>query len=204
MFYWEPDGRYCCTKSMALAPFWFSTEHSWTGLMPIWLSADDKMYWFVSWNDEMIFHIDCFYNPSLVRNWTSGECTTLKCNQWLCLQARSAIYPPRSFVNHLNMIKAIPIFKQDLLFYFCFIKDVSHLCLCATQPRRPSACYSKRQALQFRTWQRFWYLLFMCRIVMLLSQPAFLRNQVARKHNWGTSLSWRWMHALLNIIFLHW
>ena len=27
MFHWEPEGHYHCTKSMAIAPFWFSTEH---------------------------------------------------------------------------------------------------------------------------------------------------------------------------------
>ena len=26
MFRWEPEGRYHCTKSMAIAPFWFSME----------------------------------------------------------------------------------------------------------------------------------------------------------------------------------
>ena len=39
--HWEPEGRYCCTNSMALAPFWFSTVHCWTALIPFWLSADD-------------------------------------------------------------------------------------------------------------------------------------------------------------------
>ena len=42
MFCWEPEGRYRCTESMATAPFWFSTEHRWTVLMPFWLSTDDK------------------------------------------------------------------------------------------------------------------------------------------------------------------
>ena len=23
---WEPEGRYCCTKSMAITPFWLSTD----------------------------------------------------------------------------------------------------------------------------------------------------------------------------------
>ena len=32
LFRWEPEGRYRCTKSMAMAPFWFSTEHRWTAL----------------------------------------------------------------------------------------------------------------------------------------------------------------------------
>ena len=27
MFRWEPEGCYCCTKSMVIAPFWLSTEH---------------------------------------------------------------------------------------------------------------------------------------------------------------------------------
>ena len=44
MFRWEPEGRHCCKKPMAIAPFWFSTEHGWTVLTPFWFSADD-MYW---------------------------------------------------------------------------------------------------------------------------------------------------------------
>ena len=31
---WEPEGCYHCTKSMVMAPFWFSTEHCWTALCP--------------------------------------------------------------------------------------------------------------------------------------------------------------------------
>ena len=38
---WEPEGRYCCTKSMAIAPFWFSTEHRWSAITPFWLSTDE-------------------------------------------------------------------------------------------------------------------------------------------------------------------
>ena len=34
MFRWEPEGCYRCTKSMAKAPFWFSTEHLWTAITP--------------------------------------------------------------------------------------------------------------------------------------------------------------------------
>ena len=40
MFRWEPEGRYRWTKSMAIAPFWFSTEHCWTALMPFWFSTE--------------------------------------------------------------------------------------------------------------------------------------------------------------------
>ena len=38
---WEPERRYRCTKSIAIAPFWFSMEHLWTAIMPFWLSTDD-------------------------------------------------------------------------------------------------------------------------------------------------------------------
>ena len=41
MFCREPERRYCCTKSMAIAPFWFSTEHLWSAIAPFWLSADN-------------------------------------------------------------------------------------------------------------------------------------------------------------------
>ena len=33
-----------CTKSMAMAPFWFSAEHLWPAIMPFWLSSDDILY----------------------------------------------------------------------------------------------------------------------------------------------------------------
>ena len=52
MFRWEPEGRYHCTKSMAIAPrFWFSMEYRWTALTPFWLSADDFKMWLqpLSW-----------------------------------------------------------------------------------------------------------------------------------------------------------
>ena len=42
MFCWEPKGSFHCTMSMAIAPFWFSTEHRWTALMPFWFSVDDR------------------------------------------------------------------------------------------------------------------------------------------------------------------
>ena len=29
MFHWEPEGCYCCTKFMAIAANWSSTEHRW-------------------------------------------------------------------------------------------------------------------------------------------------------------------------------
>ena len=32
MFRWELEGRYRCTKFMAIAPFWFSTKRHWTAL----------------------------------------------------------------------------------------------------------------------------------------------------------------------------
>ena len=44
MFHWEPEGRYCCTKSMAIAPFWFSKEHLWFAIVPFWLSTDNFVY----------------------------------------------------------------------------------------------------------------------------------------------------------------
>ena len=37
-------GRYCCAKSMAIAPFWFLTEHLWSAIAPFWLSADDTFF----------------------------------------------------------------------------------------------------------------------------------------------------------------
>ena len=41
----EPEGRYRCTKSMAIAPFWFSMEYLWIVIAPFRLSTDN-MYSF--------------------------------------------------------------------------------------------------------------------------------------------------------------
>ena len=40
MYRWELEGCYRCTNSMAIAPFWFSTEHCYTTLMPFWFSME--------------------------------------------------------------------------------------------------------------------------------------------------------------------
>ena len=44
MFSWELEGRYRCTKSLAIAPFWFSTEHPWIVIVPFWLLTDQVVY----------------------------------------------------------------------------------------------------------------------------------------------------------------
>ena len=41
IFHWEPEGRYRCTKSVAILPFWCSVEHLWTALMPFCFSPDE-------------------------------------------------------------------------------------------------------------------------------------------------------------------
>ena len=41
MFHWEPEGRYRCTASMTIVPFWFSMEHHWKVITPFWLSTND-------------------------------------------------------------------------------------------------------------------------------------------------------------------
>ena len=40
MFHWEPEGPCRCTKSMAIAPFWFSMEHLWIVIVPFWFSME--------------------------------------------------------------------------------------------------------------------------------------------------------------------
>ena len=37
----EPDGRYCCTKSMVISPLCFSAEHHWIMITPSLFSTDD-------------------------------------------------------------------------------------------------------------------------------------------------------------------
>ena len=39
-FHWAREGRYCCTKYMAIVPFWFSVGHLWIVIAPFWLSTD--------------------------------------------------------------------------------------------------------------------------------------------------------------------
>ena len=41
MFRWEPEGGYHCTKSMAIAPLWFSMEHPGIVIAPFWFLAND-------------------------------------------------------------------------------------------------------------------------------------------------------------------
>ena len=51
MFCWELEGRYRCTKSMAIAPFWFSTKHLWilSGLLALnWRYVN--LPWELFWN----------------------------------------------------------------------------------------------------------------------------------------------------------
>ena len=41
MFRWETEGRHRCTKCVAIVPLWFSMEHLWPALMPVWLLTDN-------------------------------------------------------------------------------------------------------------------------------------------------------------------
>ena len=46
MFSWEPECRYRCTKSLMIAPFWFSMERLWIVIAPFWLSTDViRIFW---------------------------------------------------------------------------------------------------------------------------------------------------------------
>ena len=44
MFHWKPEGCHRRWIIIAIAPFWFSTEHLWTVIMPFWLSTIQYMY----------------------------------------------------------------------------------------------------------------------------------------------------------------
>ena len=37
---WDPEGHYCCIKSIAIVPFWFSMEHLWILIAPFWYSVE--------------------------------------------------------------------------------------------------------------------------------------------------------------------
>ena len=58
MFRWEPEGLYCCTKSMASTPFWFSMEHLWIAFQPFWFSADETFC-------HRMYNSDIAYNQHL-------------------------------------------------------------------------------------------------------------------------------------------
>ena len=59
MFRWEPEGRYCCTKSMAITSFWFSTEHCWTRINA--LLALSRLYSRFAWLGHCTFSCYLFY-----------------------------------------------------------------------------------------------------------------------------------------------
>ena len=54
VFHWKLQLLYRCTKSMALAPFWLSTEHRWTALMPLWFSSPMKWALFTVWKHSKL------------------------------------------------------------------------------------------------------------------------------------------------------
>ena len=56
---WEPEGCYCCTKSVVIVPFWFATEHLWTVIVPFWLSTDNIWLCFLFLLDLDSFYTNC-------------------------------------------------------------------------------------------------------------------------------------------------
>ena len=52
MFHWELEGCYCYTKSMAIAPFWFSMEHHWTALLKALLVLSERCIHSSVWKEE--------------------------------------------------------------------------------------------------------------------------------------------------------
>ena len=79
MFSWEPEGRYHCTKSSAMAPFWFSMEHCWTALTPFWLTADDiglvvtiwPLWCYKSWLPHSL--LACSFSLPCANSWLLPE-----------------------------------------------------------------------------------------------------------------------------------
>ena len=70
-------GRYRYTKSMAIAPFWFSTEHRWCAITPFWLSTDDifDMYYGVNCPFKLYF---TYANGQVVIKTTSTLAITVE------------------------------------------------------------------------------------------------------------------------------
>ena len=57
MLRWEPEGHYCCTKFIAIMPFWYSTEHSWTTLTPFSFSGDKMKDWDINARHKSQFYL---------------------------------------------------------------------------------------------------------------------------------------------------
>ena len=66
MFHWEPEGCYHCTKSMAIAPFWFSMEHLWNAITPFWLSTDNVAVMGSLWKPSSNAQVSKLTNLSIV------------------------------------------------------------------------------------------------------------------------------------------
>ena len=86
MFCWEPERRYCCTNSMVIAPFWFSTEHLWIVIAPFWLSTDN--FWTLKRS-----RLKCIFIPL-------GESVK---NTWLALSYMFDISTKRPHMYHVSV-----------------------------------------------------------------------------------------------------
>ena len=58
---WEPEGRYRCIKSMAIAPFWFSTKHRWIVITPFCIASTLRDIVFIS---KCVLKDRCKIRPS--------------------------------------------------------------------------------------------------------------------------------------------
>ena len=65
----EPEGCSRCTKSMAIAPFWFSMEHHLTAIMPFWFSADNLCGYVHSCLCFYLHFVSIWYMCLLVRGY---------------------------------------------------------------------------------------------------------------------------------------
>ena len=104
MFCWEPEGRYHCAKLMAIATFWFSTEHCWTSenaLLALHRWSMHYGYQDVHMNHECITH---------------SEVSTVTTIYWAdCATAQDFV------MGSIELMKIVPLANQKY--------NIEHICI---------------------------------------------------------------------------
>ena len=129
MFRWEPEGHYHCTKWMAIAPFWFSTEHHWSAITPFWLSTDairNKGNYFIGTGESsLLYQIFCYIRSLYIESplYTSYPCNLqgpshgkLLCDEELLAQSCGGLLDGVSDCFLFDPLTLLPLLPQCLLF----------------------------------------------------------------------------------------
>ena len=125
MFRWESEGRYRCTKSMVIAPFWFSMEPCWTALMPFWLSADDMHPRCINLRFER-------KSEKSIANWFSNQSESrikdLRLSFLICVQTQILCNGAMaSYFGSLTKQEVIQLLGISYLIYHCINYQFFHV-----------------------------------------------------------------------------